>query len=371
MIIVAGHAGIINGKIHEVPVNTIIEILRDKKEEFIFIRHSMNGDFQSEAYFYKDGQVVSSKKIFVISSISTLRYATEILFTFLLVYFKKYDSNLYFIGVDPLNSLVGCFLKKTKKVEKAIFYTADFSPQRFANKFLNYCYHAIDKFCVKNSDQVWNVSSRICELRKKMGLEDERNIFLPNIPSDEYKKFISNNRNRETLVTLGTLSDQIDYIGLFETVELLKDKFPLILLKVIGGGPKEAEYKNYVNSHGLKNYVKFFGQLDHSQALEEISTSGIGVALYNGKWSFNYYGDSMKCREYFCFGLPVITTDTHSTVSEIKEYRAGVICLQNSLEYSKAIEEILINYEYYTKNSYFLAKKYNNIHNNILSALCF
>jgi glycosyltransferase involved in cell wall biosynthesis len=297
MIIVASHANIVNGKIHEVPVNTIIEILQNRKEEFIFIRHSMNGDFQSTAYFYKNGQVIANKKIPVILKISILRYITEILFTFSFVYLKRYDSDLCFIGIDPLNALVGCFLKKTKKVKKAIFYTVDFSPKRFANRFLNYCYHTIDKYCVKHSDQVWSVSSRIYEVRKKMGLSNEKNIFLPNVPSSEYEKFVSNNRSPWTLITLGTLSDQIDYVGLFEAVKLLKDEVPSVRLKVIGGGPKEAEYKDYVTSNGLKDYIKFFGQLDHERALEEISTSGIGVALYNGKWNFNYYGDSMKSRE--------------------------------------------------------------------------
>jgi len=158
---------------------------------------------------------------------------------------------------------------------------------------------------------------------------------------------------------------------LFEAVKLLKDRFPLIYLKVIGGGVKEDEYKKYVSDEKLENNIKFFGQLDHAQALEEISTSGIGVALYNGKWNFNYYGDSMKCREYFCFGLPVITTDTHSTVEEIKEYDAGVICLSDPISYSDAIEKILMNYEYYANNSYLLNRKYCDIHNRVLSAICF
>jgi hypothetical protein len=80
MIILVSHASVIDGKIHEVPVNTIVEILRDQKHEFVFIRHSMNGDFSSIAYFYKNGQVITNKKIPVLSRISVFIYNRSLVY---------------------------------------------------------------------------------------------------------------------------------------------------------------------------------------------------------------------------------------------------------------------------------------------------
>jgi glycosyltransferase involved in cell wall biosynthesis len=141
------------------------------------------------------------------------------------------------------------------------------------------------------------------------------------------------------------------------------------MLKIIGNGPMESEYKEYVKNNGLEENIKFFGHLDHGMALEEISKSGIGLALYNGNWNFNYYGDSMKCREYFCFGLPVITTDTHSTVDDIRRGGAGIVCAMDSDSYSRAITSILENYDYYSNNSKKLSECYVGLHAKILDRI--
>lgn len=369
MIITTSHASLINGKIYEAPANTLVEILLKQKKDFIFIRHSIDGKLPSIIYEYKNGKIISNKKLFVFSKNAPLRYITEIVSTFFYFLFKKYDGGICYIGVDPLNAFTGVILKKVGKFQKVIFYTADYSPQRFETKILNYIYHWTDRFCVKNADHIWNVSYRIWQIRNEMGISRHKNLFLPNVPSDEYEKYTSNLKEKFTLITLGIIDEQLDFRGIFESIKVLRNKYPHILLKIIGNGPKEDIYKQYVKENGLENNIKFLGYLNHNQALEEISKSSIGLALYNGKWNFNYYGDSMKCREYFCFGLPVITTDTHSTVEEIKEFKAGIICRADKEEYNNAIAKIIENYDEYYMNSYNLSQKYKDIHLNFINRL--
>lgn len=368
MIITTSHASFINGKIYEAPANTLTEILRNKKENFIFIRHSIDGQLPSTIYYYKEGVLAAEKKLSVISRIAPLRYISEIVVTGMYFLSRRYKNTVY-IGVDPLNCVTGVLLKKFGKFKKVIFFTVDYSKTRFENKILNSIYHAVDRFCARHADQVWNVSSRIQKVREELRIPAEKNIFVPNIPSDDYKKYSANSKEKYHIMTLGIISEQLDFIGMFNALKELKKQYPYILFKIAGNGPKEEEYKQYVEDNGLKDNVKFLGYLSHDEALNHISKSGIGLALYNGNWSFNYYGDSMKCREYFCFGLPVITTDTHSTVEEIKEYKAGIVCAMNAQEYVKAITEIFKHYEEFSKNSYTLSKKYENIHTKLLETL--
>lgn len=362
MIITTTHASLVNGNIYEAPANTIVEILLKEKKDFIFIRHSIDGMLPSIIYEYKNGKLISDKKILISSNNAFLRYMTQIISTFFYFIFRTYDGDVCYIGVDPLNAFTGILLRKVGNIKKVIFYTADYSPQRFENKILNYIYHWTDKFCVRNADQVWNVSYRIWHIRNDMGLSRHKNIFLPNVPSDEYKKFINNRKEWLSLITLGKIDEQLDYIGIFDAIKDLRNKYPQIILKIVGNGQKEDVYKQYVKERGLENNIKFLGHLHHDRALEEISKSCIGLALYNGKWNFNYYGDSMKCREYFCFGLPVISTDTHSTVEEIRKYKAGIICETDKEEYKNAIIDLIENYGEYSKNSYNLSQIYDNAH---------
>lgn len=368
MIITTTHASLINGKIYEAPANTITEILKNKKQNFIFIRHSIDGQLASIIYYYREGHLIGQKKLSVISKISLFRYISEIIMTFFYFLSRNNKDNVY-IGVDPLNCITGVLLKKIGRLKRVIFYAVDYSKKRFENKLLNSIYHLVDGFCARRADQVWNVSSRIYKVRKGMDVSTKKNILIPNIPSDEYKKYSGNLKEKYHLITLGIIGEQLDYIGIFEAVKELKTQYPQIMLKIVGNGPKEEEYKTYVENNNLNENIKFLGYLSHDQALNQISRSGIGLALYNGNWSFNYYGDSMKCREYFCFGLPVITTDTHATVEEIKEYQSGIVCKIDKKEYVNAILEVFKNYDQFSKNSYSLSKKYADIHTKLLESL--
>jgi len=368
IIVIASHATFINGKIYEAPATTVLEILKKLGEEFIFIRHSIDGNLRSTVYEYTSNLKIKKQNLVVVSKVSILRYLSEIIST--IIYFiAKNKKDYIYIGLDPLNALTGVLLKKLGYFKKVIYYTADYSPKRFESKILNKIYLSIDGYCVRNSDAVWNVSNRICKVRETMGLEDAKNIFVPNIPSQDYRGHSKSIRHKFTLVSLGVVGDQLDYIGIFEAVSLLKSKYPKLVIKIIGNGPKEDGYKEYVKQKDLQKHVQFLGYLEHPKALEEISKSGVGLALYNGNWNFNYYGDSMKCREFFCYGLPVITTDTHSTVEEIVEHNAGVVCDQSPKSYVKALDTIFQNYDEYSKRSYEIAKKHENIHFELITNL--
>ncbi len=370
MIVIGGHATLINGKIYEAPTNTLVETLKKMNQRFVYIRHSIDGNLPSIAYWYReDGSVEKESRVWVFRKPSILRYVTEIVATFFYALFHKGFWGANYIGVDPLNAFSGVILKKLGVFKKSIFFTADYATERFQSKTLNNAYHSLDRFAVKNSDQTWNVSSRIYDVRQKMGLAETKNIYVPNVPSSDYKRFLSNKIDPNVLVTLGIISEQLDFVNLFTAMVNLTKINPKIRLKIIGNGPKVEEYTALVKKLGLANNVEFLGFMSHDDALDTISKSGIGLALYNGNWSFNHYGDSMKCREFFCYGLPVITTDTHSTVEDIRKENVGKVCEMSSEAYEKAVNDILAEYKTLSANSKRLAEKYDGIHEQLLRGL--
>lgn len=372
MIVTTSHATIINAHIYEVPANTIVESLKLLNKPFMFVRHSMNGDFNSEVFKYDVSSISHENLIPFPIKISFLRYFFEIFFTviyFLRKFHRKSDIEVFF-GVDPLNTVSGLILRRLRVVKKVIFYSVDYSKNRFENKLLNFLYQKLDTTCTLNSDEVWSVSTRIVDLRRKMGLEDSKNIYIPNVPSDEYKKYVNNKRDELCMVTLGVIGSQLEFTKVFTTIKKLKKDYPDIKFKIIGSGPMMGYYKEQSKEIGVEENVIFMGSLDHDKALEEISKSGIGLALYNGSWSFNYYGDSMKCREYFCFGLPVLTTDTHSTVEDIKNNRAGLVVDSKVEDYVNEIKKIIGSYDEFSRNSYHLARVYDGVHLDNLKRIC-
>lgn len=368
MLVTTSHASFIRGGIYEAPANTITEALIRLRSNFLFIRNSIDGNLPSMVYEYRNGTLVNERRMFVFRKPHVIRYVSEVIaMVFTCMHVGR--PRITFVGVDPLNCTAGILLKKFRRTRKVVYFTVDYTERRFSNTLLNRLYHSLDRWCAQNADAVWNVSTRIRAVRERMGIPVERNLLVPNVPSDAYRAYLSNERKRYHLVTLGVLGEQMDYRGMFDAVRLLRVTYPDIRLTVVGSGPKQESLMSYVRDHGLADIITFTGHLSHGEALEVISRSGVGMALYNGAWSFNHFGDSMKCREFFCFGLPVVTTDTHSTVDEIQQYGAGVVCSMGAQAYHDAIDSIFKDYDRYSRSATALAERYANIHERLLRPL--
>lgn len=360
IVVFASHVTRIDGKEYDGIGNTLKKTLATVTGQYTFVRNSMDGLLGSEVQYFDGAKIITSTKPGVVSRPAPVRYLWEYFKT--VQYFSKQPHIDAYIGIDPLNALAAIKLRKMGKVSKAIFFTADYSPKRFKNSILNFMYHSIDRYCVKHADEVWSVSARICEIRREMGLAEEKNIFVPNVPPVEYKKYANHTHDPYQLVVTGIIDKQLDYEGAIRAVAELKHKYPQISLTIIGNGPEEKSLQKLANQLGVKDRVKFTGRVPLEKALDLQSRAGIGLALYTGIWGFNQYGDSTKCREYFSFGLPVISTDTHATVEEVRSSGAGIIVGLSVDEYKKAIIKILDNYGAYSQASSRQGDVYAGVH---------
>ena len=367
-IAIATHTALVGGKEYDGIGNSVKETLSGLTDEFVFVRHSMDGLLSSEVQLYKnkDKLVVESSELKVVRAFGPLRYISEVRET--VKYFTNNPVDVY-VGVDPLNALAGVILKQKGVIKKAIFYTPDYSPKRFSSKILNKIYHKIDEYCVKNSDEVWSVSLKIVEIRRKMGLSENVNILIPNVPPTKYDVFKKNDHNKYSIITYGIIDNQMDFEGLIKAVSLLKKDIPEIKLIIAGNGPEEANLKKLTKSLGITKNVHFMGKLKFSDTLELASKSGVGAALYNGRWGFNEFGDSTKVREYTNFGLPVLSTDKHATVLDIEKFNAGVIVDVDTNSYVAGLQEIFNNYDKYSANSRKMGEAYAGVHSKLFKKL--
>lgn len=359
-IAIASHIALIKGKEYDGIGNVLIETLGDIPADLFMVRHSMEGGLPSVVRNYSAGKIVKEHRLAVFRKPGPLRYVTEIIAS--VGYFGLIKKVDVYVGVNPLNAIAGVLLKKMGRVKQAIFYTPDYSPQRFSNQVLNRVYHAIDSYCVKHADEVWCVSARIQAVRREMGLQEEKNILVPNVPPEKFAPLQKNKRNRYGLITYGIVDKQLDSAGVIRAVAALKDTYPELNFTIVGNGPEEAALKKLAKELKVADRIIMPGRKPLDETLELASKAGIGLALYTGEWAFNTFGDSTKCREFFFFGLPVISTDSHATVEEIKQYNAGVIVPMSVDSYIEAIKTVLKNYDDFSEASARLGRKYAGIH---------
>lgn len=336
------------------PAHDIYDFLASNKKIVYFIKHDLMGGVESEVLRKKVEKIgrFHNKNLLI-------RSFEQIWLNFLLG--LKQRGKVYYIGIDPINSLSGVLLKLFRKTDKNVYFSVDYADKRFNNTFLNGIYHLIDKICLYNCDEAWSVSARIVKKRKEQGIADHKNKLLPNSPFFD-KKLIKENKNID-LIIVSNLTKSLNIFPILEVIKIISQKEKSIRLNIIGAGPEEKHFKDVVAKKSMMKYVRFLGQMDHAKVLEEISKSFLGFALYTNENTWNTYGDSMKTREYVAYGIPVIMNDIPSTADDVREYNAGLVVHDiNSKTISSFIEKCILDKEYYNsirKNAISMAKDFD------------
>jgi len=361
MIIIASHAVFAaDGEPVHGTGSEIGAFLQQKGLDYLFIKHSLYGGF-----FTLVDKFLGRKLIAISCGLKNLpfplRIIQEQIINFYFV-FKEKKIKL-FIGIDPLNAFSGILAKKIGRVEKTVFYTADYAHQRFENSFLNWIYHWFDQFAIKHADQVWNVSTRITELREKQGVPRKKNFFVPNTPIfKKVKRLPYSCINKHDLVVVSNLTRSLNYPLIFKAVKKLSSRYPDMRLIIIGQGPYEKELKKIVHKMRMGKRVLFLGRKSHEEVLKILAKSAIGIAPYTSEEPWREFCDSLKIREYFACGLPVITTNISSTADDVSKFQAGFVIKIRKEEFIRAIDQLFSDKKLYLKmrrNGINLAKKYD------------
>ncbi len=336
--------------------------LEKKKKSYIYIQHSLFYGTGTNIIISNTRRKKARKYGFTFLPFP-LRILQEYIIT--LYFVSKIRSNsLTYIGIDPLNAWLGIILKKFGRVKKVIFYTADYAHNRYHNNFMNSLYHWFDKFCIKRADQIWNVSSRITELRKKQGVADTKNFFVSNAPIIRSNHLVLKNKKVHQLIIVTHITKAIDFNSILFAIQTVRKRYKDIKLFIVGNGEYRSKLEEKVRKMSLIDQVVFTGSLNHEEVMKLLSESGVGLALYTNDFPWTKYGDSMKAREYLAHGLPVIINDIPSTADDIKKAHAGIV-ISSGKKIVDAIEYLFSNKKDYTvmkNNALALAKKSDFFH---------
>lgn len=329
--------------------------------EHFFIKHSLYKGFPSLVEEFDKKKLI--RRFYGLKNLPfLLRVIQEQIINFYFVLKPKKPINL-FVGIDPLNAFSGVLAQKIKKVKKTVFYTADYAHKRFKNPIMNWLYHSLDRFGIKNADQVWNVSTRITQHREKQGVPKRKNLFVPNTPEFRKTKRLPYSKiKKHGLVIVAHLTRAIDCPLIVKAIKNLSGKYKDISLSVIGSGPYEEELKRLTQRLNLTDKISFLGRKPHQDVLKILPQNAVGLALYTKDHPWTEFGDSMKTREYLACGLPVITTNVTSTADDVKKTEAGFVIRLKEKEFEKVIDKLFSDKKLYLemrKNAIDLARKYD------------
>lgn len=260
---------------------------------------------------------------------------------------KERDRFNYFIGLESMNALAGILMRKLGVVKKVIYYVSDYSPQRYSQKWFNWLYLYLDRFCAMHADYIWDVSTAMQPARIKAGLDPSKSapvIHVPNALNPKQIKFNSfKNIKPFFLVYMGTLGEDNGSDVAIKAIPLILKNYPKILLHIIGGGEKDMpRLQRLVSDLGIERQVKFYGYiLDGNKMSEIIRSCYLALAPYRAfPGSPRYFGDAGKIRAYAAAGVPIITTDVPPLGKEVKKRGAALIVRDNPIDFAEAIIKV-------------------------------
>lgn len=297
---------------------------------------------------------VSSGNILGKTYKTSLRFQNILLtsvFEFILTLFWSFKTKTnfdLFIGVDNLNALQGLVLKKLGIVKKVVYYTIDYFPTRFENKFMNRIYHLVDRFCVRYADETWNVS-KVMKIRRKFNNMREKDYQRQHtVPIGIWYDKISRKKfsqiDKFKIIFTGHLLPHMGIDLVIESIPEIKKKFPEIKLEIIGTGPEEQKLKGLCEKLDLKSSVVFHGWIENRKRLEQIlSTAALGLATFNTQILDEKVknADPGKIKDYMALGLPVIVTNAISKGLELEKAKCAIVINYKKDEFVDAITLLL------------------------------
>jgi glycosyltransferase involved in cell wall biosynthesis len=336
------------------PAQELEEYLKERVLLLIFIGHPFTYAKNIRSFYkiYYKGQLIEDGKAPALRLPEICIYLKDVFYTLFWIVSRTGQLDIY-VGADPLNALSGIILKKIGKVKKIIFYTIDFTPRRFNNRALNWCYHKIDSFCVRNCDFVWNLSKRMVEARRKKRItKTDNQLVVPiGVSFERIKRLNIKDISKNHLVFMGHLKVRQGLELVIDSLPDIIKKIPTVKLIIIGGGELENYLQEQVERLALNNHVEFKGYVEDHKEVEEILVHcGIGLATYQPHPdSVTWYADSSKPKQYMACGLPVIITKVSHIAVDVESKILGLVIDYGKESFVNAALKLLHDDEFYTR----------------------
>lgn len=337
------------------PAQELLAYLRPRVPFLAFIDHpfSYAHDIRSSLTVWQNGEQVKRRVAPAFRGVPELfRYAKDFLLTLLYLFSIRPRPDICF-AADNLNALSALVARGLGRVGRVVFYTVDYAPQRFSNRWLSALYLRMDSFCCRHADGVWNLSPAMEKAREERGLAPEK--CAPQIVVPLGNNFHTIKRrpvadiDRHALVYMGHLRPNQGLELVIEAMPAIRRSVPQVHLTVVGDGPLMQPLLDRAEELGLRDCVEFTGFIeDHARVEEILAGCAIGLAPYEpSPDSFTYFADPSKPKTYMACGLPVIITVVPRIADDITREGAGIVIPYQRESLSEAVVHLLTDQALY------------------------
>ncbi len=222
----------------------------------------------------------------------------------------------------------------------SIFHSVYYGPKaRFLLRRLeNFAASFTDKIITCSEDEKKDY------LENRIGTRDKYITIYSGLKEDDFLKSYDGNSKRRELgisddaILIGSvarLAPEKGHIFCLEAFRMLADKFPKVILLVVGGGPLRRDVEAKIDGLGLNNNVVMTG---HRGDVLEIFAS-LDISLHTSMWE----GLPRTIIEAMFMGKPIIATKVGGIPELIEDGITGILIQPNDKEALVSAVATLIN----------------------------
>ena len=291
-----------------------------------------------------------------------LRYFNKKLFKFFHIYFFllkelniKDKTIVISTGIVPL-IILGLLFKKSNIKRLAIIHGHE-------TGIGNIIIRTIINYSLKQYDKLICVSKFSKERIGNNNIKKKSIVINNGVDIERFSRFLDSNKKREKklkLVTLGSLSYRKGQHNVIKALPYLKKYYNDICYHMIG--PENIKKELIVLAKSLKilDSITFHGFLEDQKIAELFYDSDIFIMLSEVLENGDVEGFGIAILEANFFGLPSIGSKDCGIQDAIRNHKTGILVDNHSpKEIKKALDEILINYEKFSKYSIKWSKEHN------------
>ena len=313
------------------PPQDLMEHLAPRARQVAFIGHpfSYAKDRRAELRVVRSGVVVKEKRGLGLRLPEPLLYALDLWRT--LAWGLRVPGRIdLFVGVDPLNAAAGLALRAVGKARRVAFYTIDYVPRRFGNRFANRLYHAVDRFAALRADALWNLSPRMNDVPNRRARRGKGPLTLV-VPVGAHVRRVRAPplppRAPDLVVYMGHVRRNQGVEHLVRAMPLLRRRVPGARALVLGGGPELDAMRALAESCGVADAIEFRGFVeDHRDIERALLSCAVAVAPYDrDPEHFTWYADPGKLKSYLAAGLPIVLSDVPHNARALEAAGAAVV----------------------------------------------
>lgn len=344
--IVATHATDIQG-----PPDALATYLKGRAEWLVVMKFPLSAhDMVKPGYeIYKGGVLLSRGTLSIRVKPFILNYVIDSL---LIAYWSlriitRYKlTSVTFFGCNNYVTLSGLVLKVCRRIRTVVFYSIDYSDQRFSSRLLNRIYRRIDGIAATKSDFVWSNTNRTRAVRTYQGVRETSNLLVPNgvylnliTPRDDSGRRAGN----ISIEYHGHLTESKGVQYIIGALDRLGN--PNFSLDIIGSGPYEGSLKNIAARSKYKDRITFVGRWSYKETIAALSKYDLSVALISPKEDYIRYCDPVKIKEALASIVPVLVSDVPEVAQLIRQQGLGIVVedTENMEEIAQKLSDLFKN----------------------------